>query len=61
MAQEFEDKLKKAKELLDMLNDPDITLKKSMDVYKKGIKTLEDASKMLEDAKLVFEEKEGEG
>lgn len=57
MAKNFEDKLNEAKELLGKLNDSEITLNESMDIYKKGVKALEDASKMLEKAKLVFEEK----
>lgn len=56
--EEFEDKLKKAKEFLELLNDPNITLNKSMDAYKKGVKTLKEASKMLENAKLIYEELE---
>lgn len=56
MAKNFEDKLEEAKKLLEALNDPKITLNKSMEVYKKGVKALEEASKMLEDAKLVFKE-----
>lgn len=56
--EEFEDKLKKAQQLLETLNNPQITLNKSMDAYKEGIKTLKEASKMLEDAKLIYEELE---
>lgn len=60
MAKNFEDKLDEAKKFLEVLNDPEITLNKSMEIYKKGVKALEDASKMLENAKLVFEESEGD-
>ncbi len=52
--QDFEEKLQVAKELLEKLNSPDISLNESMQIYKKGIKTLEEASKMLENAKLEF-------
>ncbi len=53
---DFEKKLKEAKELLDKLNDPEITLYEAMQYYKKGIKLLEEATKMIEEAKLEFEE-----
>ncbi len=52
----FEDKIKQAKELLDKLIDPEITLQTSVQVYKDGMKELEDAQKLLDDAKLEFEE-----
>lgn len=59
--EDFEEKLKKAHALLESLNDPEITLNKSMDAYKKGLETLKEASKMLEEAKLLYEEfEEGE-
>jgi len=54
--EDFEKKLKEAKELLDKLNDPEITLYEAMQYYKKGIKLLEEATKMIEEAKLEFEE-----
>jgi len=53
--QDFEKKLKEAKKLLEKLNDPEITLYEAMQYYKKGIKLLEEASKMIEEAKLEFE------
>jgi len=53
--QDFEKKLKEAKELLGKLNDPEITLYDSMEYYKKGIKLLNEAAKMIEEAKLEFE------
>jgi exodeoxyribonuclease VII small subunit len=52
----YENKLKKAKELLDKLNDPELTLYEGMEYYKKGIKILEEATKILEKAKLEYEE-----
>ncbi|MCJ8326710.1 MAG: exodeoxyribonuclease VII small subunit [Campylobacterales bacterium] len=50
----FEDKVNKAKELLEKLSKPDITLSDSVDLYKNGLKELEEAQKLLEEAKLVF-------
>jgi len=52
----YEKKLQLAKELLDKLNDPEITLYDGMQIYKKGIKILEEATKILEEAKLEYEE-----
>ncbi|WP_024788105.1 MULTISPECIES: exodeoxyribonuclease VII small subunit [unclassified Lebetimonas] len=54
--QDFEKKLKEAKELLEKLNDPELTLFQAMEYYKKGIKLLEEAAKMIEEAKLQFKE-----
>jgi len=51
----FEAELDSAKELLKELSTPDITLAKSVEVYKEGLKKLEIASKMLEEAKLQVE------
>ena len=53
--QDFEKKLKEAKELLEKLNDSEITLYDAMEYYKKGIKLLDEAAKMIEEAKLEFE------
>ena len=53
--QDFEKKLEEAKKLLEKLNNPEITLYEAMEYYKKGIKLLEEASKMIEEAKLEFE------
>jgi len=53
--QDFEKKLKEAKDFLEKLNNPEITLYEAMQYYKKGIKLLEEASKMIEEAKLEFE------
>ena len=54
--QDFEKKLKEAKELLKKLNDPEITLFEAMQYYKKGLKLLEEATKMIEEAKLQFKQ-----
>ena len=55
----FEDKIEEAKKLLENLIDPEITLSKSVDVYKKGLKELEEAQKLLDEAKLEFVEYSG--
>lgn len=52
----FENELEAAKELLKGLNNPEITLEKGVELYKEGLKKLENASKMLEDAKLQVSE-----
>ncbi len=53
---DFEKKIEEAKKLLEKLNDPEITLHQAIEYYKKGIKLLEEASKMIEEAKLQFKE-----
>ena len=50
----FEDKIEKAKELLEKLGNPDITLSSSVELYKNGMKEIEEAQKLLEEAKLEF-------
>ncbi len=50
----FEEKIIKAKELLEKLSNPQITLSDSIKVYKDGVKELEDAQKLLDEAKLIF-------
>ena len=50
----FEEKIFKAKELLEKLSNPQITLSDSINVYKTGIKELEEAQKLLDEAKLIF-------
>lgn len=52
----FEEKIDEAQKLLQKLVDPEITLSKSVEVYKAGIKELQLAQKLLDDAKLEFEE-----
>jgi len=52
----FEDKIKKAKDLLDKLVDPELTLSNSVKLYKDGLKELDEAQKLLDEAKLQFEE-----
>lgn len=50
----FEDKILKAKELLEKLSNPQITLSDSIEVYKTGMKEIEEAQKLLDEAKLIF-------
>ena len=50
----FEDKIIEAKQLLEKLSNPQITLSDSIEVYKKGVKELEEAQKLLDEAKLIF-------
>lgn len=52
----FEKKIEEAKELLEKLIDPEITLSNSVEVYKKGMGELEQAQKLLDEAKLNFQE-----
>lgn len=52
--QSFEEKIEKAKELLEKLSNPQITLSDSLELYKNGIKELEEAQKLLDEAKLIF-------
>jgi len=52
--QNFEQKILKAKEFLEKLSNPEITLSDSIKLYKDGIKELEVAQKLLDEAKLVF-------
>ncbi len=54
----FEEKILKAKELLEKLNSQDITLQNSIEVYKSGVKELEEAQKLLDEAQLIFTTKE---
>jgi len=52
----FEDRLKDAKELIEKLMSQDITLEESVELYKKGLATINEAQKMLEEAKLKVEQ-----
>ena len=52
----FEDKIIEAQKLLEKLIDPEITLSNSVEVYKNGMKELENAQKLLDEAKLEFKE-----
>jgi exodeoxyribonuclease VII small subunit len=52
----FESKIEEAQKLLEKLIEPDITLSRSVEVYKKGLKELDEAQKLLDEAKLEFQE-----
>ncbi|MDD2449809.1 MAG: exodeoxyribonuclease VII small subunit [Sulfurimonas sp.] len=52
MSNDFETKLQSAKETLQTLMNPEITLEESVKAYEKGTKELLDAQKILEDAVL---------
>lgn len=51
----FQDKLTTAKETLQQLMNPEITLETSVKAYKEGMETLKEAQKLLDDAKLEYE------
>jgi len=53
---DFETKLESAKETLEVLMNPEITLQDSVKAYEKGMKELSDAQKMLEDAQIKIQE-----
>ena len=50
----FEEKIENAKVLLEKLSNPEITLSDSVNLYKNGIKEIEEAQKLLEEARLNF-------
>ena len=52
---DFEKKIENAKEVLEKLMDPELTLDASVKSYKEGRQTLQDAQKILEEATLEFE------
>lgn len=52
----YEEKIEFAKEILEKLNNPEISLEDSMNEYKKGLIALKDAATLLENAKLEYEE-----
>jgi exodeoxyribonuclease VII small subunit len=53
--EKFEQKLERAKALLEKLSAPDLALDASMAYYKEGVTVLKEASKLLEEAKQEFE------
>lgn len=55
----FEKKLDNAKEILETLIDPEITLENSVKAYEKGMKELNEAQKILEDAVIQINEIKG--
>jgi exodeoxyribonuclease VII small subunit len=50
----FEEKVEKSKTILEQLMDPEITLQKSVELYKEGMNELSQAQKLLEEAKIEF-------
>ncbi|RDU65632.1 exodeoxyribonuclease VII small subunit [Helicobacter sp. MIT 14-3879] len=53
---DFEDKIKRIKEIINRLNSTEISLKDGIELYKEGITEINNAQKMLEEAKLVYDE-----
>jgi len=53
---DFESKLSSAKEVLEVLMNPEITLQESVKAYEKGMKELQSAQKILEDAQIKINE-----
>jgi len=56
MDKSFEDRLKESKDLIEKLMSQDITLEESIELYKQGLESLNEAQKMLEEAKLKVEQ-----
>jgi len=54
--EDFETKLDSAKNILQILMNPEITLQDSVKAYEKGMSELSKAQKMLEDAQLKINE-----
>lgn len=52
---DFEERLEKAKKILDELMKQDITLAKSVELYQEGMKLLKEAQELLEKAKTEIE------
>ena len=55
----FEKKLESAKDILETLMNPEITLQDSVKAYERGMSELSKAQKMLEDAKIKITEIKG--
>jgi exodeoxyribonuclease VII small subunit len=56
LSKNFEEKIKKSKEILDTLVSDDINLDKALKLYKDGMNNLNDAQDMLDNAKLEFQD-----
>ncbi|WP_298703414.1 exodeoxyribonuclease VII small subunit [uncultured Campylobacter sp.] len=52
----FEEKMEKINALLKSLNDKDLSLEKSVKLYKQGVALLKEAKEILENAKLEVAE-----
>lgn len=61
MEESFEAKLEKIDELLNGLNDENISLQDSVELYKKGVLLLKEARDILENAKLSIKEIDEQG
>ena len=57
---DFEEKIKNVKSIIEKLNDPKLSLKEGMNLYKEGISELREAEKILSEAKIVFNELKNE-
>ena len=55
MNENFEEKLKQSKVILEKLMDPEITLEESVQLYEDGLKNIKNAQDMLEHAKSKIE------
>ena len=54
--EDFEQRVEKAKAILEKLMNPEITLSDSVKAYEEGMKELQAAQKMLEEAQLHIEQ-----
>jgi len=58
----FESRLEEAKQILEKLMNPELTLEESVKAYEAGTKALKEAQKILEDAREQIEKiRAGEG
>jgi len=57
--EDFESKLNNAKEILETLMNPEITLQDSVKSYEKGMKELQDAQNILEKAQIKITQIKG--
>ncbi len=48
----FEERLAHAKQLLERLMDPEITLEESVKLYEEGLGSIKEAQKLIEEAKV---------
>ena len=55
MSKKFEQKVNKAKEILDKLVSKEVSLEEALQLYKDGINHLNEAQEMLDTSKLEFE------
>ena len=55
-AQNFEEKVKQANEILAKLNDPSVSLEQSVELHERGKKLIEEACEILERAELIIKQ-----